>query len=68
MQRLDRPTVAESLLMQCQCARNFSVHLGPLRRKFTSLGNLNNLSEAHDTIQHAATHLCPISKEVNKNE
>ena len=47
-------------LMQCQCARNcvtFSVHLGPLCRKFASLCNLNNLNEAQDTLQHVATQL-----------
>ena len=48
MQRSDQPTVTESLLMQCQCGRNcvtFSIHLGALRRKFASLGNLNNLRD-----------------------
>ena len=50
----------DSLLMQCQCARNcitFSVHLGPLCRKFASLCNLNNLNDAQDTLQHVATQL-----------
>ena len=67
MQRLDRPTVNESLLMQCQCGRNcvtFSIHLGALRHKFASLSNLT--CETQDTLQHAATHLFTICKEVNK--
>ncbi len=43
-----------------------STLLGPLRLKFASLGNLNNLREAHETLQHAATHLFTVCKEVNK--
>ena len=60
MQLSDRPIVAESFLLQCQFARNrvtFSSNLGPHAPQMC-VSNLNNLGgEAHDTLQHAATHL-----------